>query len=361
MEWSRHNQLFESERFGGFLYNALSNTMLELDEAHYRVLERLRGRGGAESDPAAEAAADPGFLALLRECKALVEEGEEERHQLAHHYERHALSFDSSHVGLTVCPTLKCNFRCPYCFEASQADGATMTPETVDRLLAFIASHEDARARSLTWHGGEPTMAWDVIEDVTARVQALDIKFAGAGLITNGYLLTAEKIARLNELQIGSIQITLDGPPEVHDGRRVLAGGGPTYARILENVALLMASDYEGSCRIRVNVDKHNLEGFHELRAGFLERFAGKKLSVYAGHVDTSLGHAYDHSCNLDLDDWAEFAFASIARVASSLTGASTRPAACSASVWPPVATVSSSAPAASSTSAGRTSASLPW
>ena len=28
MEWSRYNRLFESERFGLFLYNALSNTCL---------------------------------------------------------------------------------------------------------------------------------------------------------------------------------------------------------------------------------------------------------------------------------------------------------------------------------------------
>jgi uncharacterized protein len=184
--------------------------MLELDEAHYRVLERLRGRGGAESDPAAEAAADPGFLALLRECKALVEEGEEERHQLAHHYERHALSFDSSHVGLTVCPTLKCNFRCPYCFEASQADGATMTAETVDRLIAFIASYKDARRLSLAWYGGEPTLAWEVIEDLTARVQALEIEYAGAdekfSAVNRAVGVTAVPIIPVNVWALGDIE-----------------------------------------------------------------------------------------------------------------------------------------------------------
>ena len=306
MEWSRYNQLFESPRFGGFLYNALSNTMMELDDAHYRVLEGLRERGGAEADPAAESA-DRDFLALLRANKALVEAGEEERLLLARRYERHALCFDSSRLGLTVCPTLQCNFRCPYCFEASQVGGATMTPDTVERLIAFIESYKDARQLSLAWYGGEPTLAWEVIEDLTARIQALDVEYAGAGLVTNGYLLTGEKIARLSDLQIISIQITLDGPPQVHDSRRVLAGGAPTYARILENVDLLMASGYEGRCAIRVNVDKHNLEVFLALRAELLARFEGTKLSVYAGHVNTSLAHSYDHACGLDLGDWAAF------------------------------------------------------
>jgi uncharacterized protein len=321
MEWSRYNRLFRSQRFGPFLYNALSNTLLELDEAHYRALEDVRERGGASAPdegagapgggaaPGVEAAADPDFVALLRENKVLVEAGEEQRILLARHYERQARCFDSSHLDLTVCPTLKCNFRCPYCFEHDQRDGATMSPQTIDRLIAFIQRHREARRLSLGWYGGEPTLAWGVIEVFTAKVEALDIDFEGAGLVTNGYLLSGERIARLNDLKIRSIQITLDGPSEMHDSRRVLAGGGPTYARILENVAALMASDYEGRCAIRVNLDKHNLEGFLELRAELLARFEGKKLSVYAGHVDAGLARSYDHDCGLDIDDWAALSF----------------------------------------------------
>jgi len=305
MEWSRYNHLFDSRRFGFFLYNALSNTLLELDEAHYRALEEMRGRGGAEQGGGP--AADPGFAALLIERAVLVGAGDEERAILARRYERKAVCFNTARLALTVCPTLACNFRCPYCFEASQGDAAVMSPDTIAALIAFIARHEDARALTLSWYGGEPTLAWHVIEEVTGRVQALDITFEHAGLVTNGYLLDAARIARLNDLRIRSIQITLDGPPEVHDRRRVLAGGGATYARILENVGALMESRYEGACSIRVNIDKHNAERFIELRSDLLERFAGKKLHVYPGHVNTSLGGSYDHACSIDLDGWTQF------------------------------------------------------
>ena len=210
MEWSRYNQLFESARFGGFLYNALSNTMMELDEAHYRMLEGVRERGGADADPAAEAAADPDFFALLRANNVLVEAGEEERLLLARRYERHALCFGTAHLGLTLCPTLQCNFRCPYCFEASQADGATMSPETVDRLIAFIASYKDARRLSLAWYGGEPTLAWEVIEDLTARVQALEIEYAGAdekfSAVNRAVGVTAVPIIPVNVWALGDIE-----------------------------------------------------------------------------------------------------------------------------------------------------------
>jgi uncharacterized protein len=307
MLWSRYNHLFRSQRNGGIAYNALANSLFELDDAHYRVVDGLRAHGIADPGDAA-LGADPAFLAALREHGILVEEGEEDRLLLARHYARHALCFDGSFLGLTICPTLACNFRCAYCYEDSQRDGATMTTETVDRLITFIRGHEGARRLSVTWYGGEPTLAWDVIEEATERMLALDIAYQGAGLVTNGFLLSGAKAARLNRLHITNIQTTLDGPPEVHDRRRVLAGGGPTYARILENVAVLMDSDYEGTCVIRVNVDRRNLESFLALRGELLERFKGTKLEVYAGHVNTRLGHGYDHECSIDAAGWADFA-----------------------------------------------------
>lgn len=304
MIWSRYNTIFHSERFGYFLYNALSNTLMELDEAHYSVLEGFRDRGNGSG-----AGFDRGFSALLHENKILVEAGEEYRLLLARQYRRNALCFDTSRLGLTICPTLQCNFRCPYCFEHSQQNSAVMTPETVERLLSFIKSYKEIRHLSIAWYGGEPLLAFAVIRDVTEKIETLDLDFEGAGMVTNGYLLDSAKIAQLDKLKINSIQITLDGPEEVHDTRRVLAGGGPSFQHILSNVDALMNSTYKGSCAIRVNVDKHNLDRFIELRASLLERFKGKKLTVYAGHVNTSLGHSYDHACSLDLQEWADFTF----------------------------------------------------
>jgi len=302
MEWSRFNRLFRSERFGPFLYNALSNTLLELDEAHFRLLEALRDHRNGEN-----AGAGGGFLALLRQRKVLVEPGEEDLLLLTRQYERNARCFGAGLLGLTICPTLRCNFRCPYCFEHSQQDGPVMSADTVARLLRFIQGSREVGHLSIIWYGGEPLLAFPRIVDITEKIEALDVTFDGASLVTNGYLLDAEKIARLNALRINAIQITLDGPEEVHDRRRVLAGGGPTFQRILGNVAALMASSYEGTCTIRVNVDKHNLPRFLELRASLLERFAGKRLMVNAAQVDSSLRPEYDTACNLSLREWADF------------------------------------------------------
>jgi uncharacterized protein len=302
--WSRYNTLFKSGLSGRFIYNALTNTLVELDTSHFASLEALR-----DAKTGMGLINESNFLALLQKNKVLVEEGEEARLLLARQYQRHSTCFDTSRLGLTICPTLQCNFCCPYCFEHSQSDSLVMSSETVDRLIHFIESYKDIRHLSIAWYGGEPLLAFDVICDITQRIKSLDLNIEDFGMVTNGYLLDADKISRLNDLKITSIQITLDGPEKLHDTRRVLAGGGPTFQRIISNVDNLMNSDYKGVCAIRVNVDKTNRDEFIGLRDELLERYKGKKLMVYAGHVNTSLDHSYEHSRSLDLQEWTDFTF----------------------------------------------------
>ena len=303
MQWSRYNRLFRSGQCGCFLYNALSNTLFELDEVYYTLLE------GWQDSRTGIATGDEAFLSILQEKKVLVGPGEEDKILLAHQYQRQAACFDTSRLGLTICPTLRCNFRCPYCFEQSQLNGATMPQKTMDRLVDFIKGYKDIRHLSVAWYGGEPLLAFDTICTLTGQLRNLGLTYEKAGLVTNGYLLDEEKINKLNDLMISAIQITLDGPREMHDTRRVLANGGPTFDRILDNITALFDSDYTGLCSIRVNVDRHNIENYIDLRTALLEQFNGKNLAVYPGHVQTSQSHSYDHACTLDIGEWTGFTF----------------------------------------------------
>jgi uncharacterized protein len=301
MRWSKYNTLFRFEGYGRFCYNALSNRLIELDEIHYGLLETLQ----SGHDPSG--LQENGFLGLLREKRVLFEAGEEENLLLTRQHLRQAYCFDSSKLKLTICPTLRCNFRCQYCYEASQRDGRFMSKQTQERLIDWIKEHSNIRSLFVAWYGGEPLLAFDTICTLTKRFLDLGLAYDKCAMVTNGYLLDGEKISRLNDLNIDSIQITLDGPPEVHDTRRVLVGGGPTFTRILENITALMDSDYSGECEIRVNVDKSNLESFLGLRSELLARFKGKKLVVYPGRVDVLGNQSYDRGCCLDTGEWATF------------------------------------------------------
>jgi len=190
--WSRYNTLFRSERYGWFLHNTLTGIILELDESHNTAAESLRN-----GLPAAEPLIDGAFITALEEHGFLAEPSEEKLKLMELRYQRNAACFSTGYVGLTICPTLACNFACPYCFEHSQSDATVMDNRTIEALIAFIKKHNDARHLSVSWYGGEPTLAFSVIETLTEKFIEAFPDYADAGIVTNGYLLDHAKIERL--------------------------------------------------------------------------------------------------------------------------------------------------------------------
>lgn len=76
---------------------------------------------------------------------------------------------------------------------------------------------------------------WTTLSEITSRY-SLPWQ---ASLITNGILLTRDMIARLTkgwaETKMG-IQVTLDGPKDIHEARRRTLNGAPGFNRIIDNI-----------------------------------------------------------------------------------------------------------------------------
>lgn len=164
---------------------------------------------------------------------------------------------------LTINPTLSCNFACPYCFEKGHPN-VYMSEEVENKIIQFIRKQSEAQSINVTWFGGEPLLAFDRIVSLTRKMQALGLEYK-AGIITNGYLFSEKIISLLPSLAISSIQITLDGLAPLHDSRRCLKSGKPTFEKILQNIDLLQKSCPDINVKIRVNVDKTNIEDFLNL------------------------------------------------------------------------------------------------
>jgi len=298
---SRFCHFFADNSLGNFIYNCMTDTLLELDNNYYEKLLQIQG---GKADPN-ECTAP--FLNLLRDRKIFVEEGDEKQLLISRQHKRHQEVFTGSTLYLTICPTLSCNFRCSYCFEVSQESKFFMTEEVSERLITWIKSIEGVNSLGIFWYGGEPLLAFDQICSLTDQFQSLDLDFKQAGLVTNGYLLTKEKIKRLNDLNISTVQITVDGPPEIHNARRKTAGGKATYHRIMENVTTLMESDYKGDCQIRVNLDRTTFGLFKDFQQFLREKFKGKKVIVQAGRVSTGTIKTCDTECFMTNNEWADF------------------------------------------------------
>jgi AdoMet-dependent heme synthase len=119
----------------------------------------------------------------------------------------------SVHLDLTY----RCNERCVHCY-LDHDDHGEMTTEEIDGLLTQLA---DAGVFFLTLSGGEVLMRRDFFPIVErARRLLFNVK-----LKTNGVLIGEKEAARLRDLGVEQIQISVySHRPEVHDAITKLPG-----------------------------------------------------------------------------------------------------------------------------------------
>jgi MoaA/NifB/PqqE/SkfB family radical SAM enzyme len=108
-----------------------------------------------------------------------------------------------------IIPIRRCNLTCAYCNEYDNYSKPVPTETMIQRIDQLTALGTGI----ITISGGEPLLHPD-LDEVIARTRH---RGAIAGLITNGYLLTAERIQRLNRAGLDHMQISIDNvmPDEV--------------------------------------------------------------------------------------------------------------------------------------------------
>ncbi len=101
-----------------------------------------------------------------------------------------------------IIPTRRCNLSCAYCNEYDKVSAPVPTADMLRRidLLASLGTG------IITFSGGEPLLHPD-LDEMIRRIRSHGII---ATLITNGYLLSRERIARLNRAGLEQLQISID-------------------------------------------------------------------------------------------------------------------------------------------------------
>lgn len=164
-------------------------------------------------------------------------------------------------------PTIQCQLRCNYCFENGGDRGLPMKPETVSATLKWVEEYlihfPEVDEFRMVLFGGEPLLCSDVGLDAVARVQAIcnarRVEF-WTEIVTNGELLTEDIAQRLSLHNWRRVQITLDGPEHVHNARRPGVKGRPTFLRVIENVRMLLTTNYISRVDIRLSFDNSNCD-----------------------------------------------------------------------------------------------------
>jgi uncharacterized protein len=188
--------------------------------------------------------------------------------------------FDNT-CNLTILPTEQCNFRCVYCYE--KYNQGKMSQTTIDSVLKYIT--KNARKFSginVSWFGGEPLLAIDVIENFST--QAMNIaKFYHipyiSSMTTNGYLLDYKTFEKLFEMKIVSYQITIDGTEEYHDKSRFTVNQDKSYRRIINNLLDIKnnAKNKHFNIIIRCNLTEESINGIDSFIEEMDYYFGGDK------------------------------------------------------------------------------------
>ncbi|MEX1029485.1 MAG: radical SAM protein [Paenibacillaceae bacterium] len=252
---------------GRVLYNSFTGAIAAINHEEAIELGVLleKGEVRGELTGLASALGDIGFLVP------------EHTDELLEAQKLHESMKDNTFMHLIVMPTEACNFRCTYCYQSFPH--GSMSEETIQGLKNAVRDLTERISHlSLSWFGGEPLLAPEIIADLSASFiescHAHNVEYV-ADMSTNGYHLTKERFQEMLRWQVRRFMITLDGIGESHDRRRKLIGGQHTYERIVGN--LLAIRDVEGSFEIdiRVNFDKQNLMDVPELLKELSALFKG--------------------------------------------------------------------------------------
>src|SRR5215469_13084030 len=115
-----------------------------------------------------------------------------------------ARSMVSKHhpIVAQIVPIRRCNLACAYCNEFDAVSAPVPLPEMLRRIdrLAGLGT------TIITISGGEPLLH-PGLDEIIKRIRS---RGAIATVITNGYLLTPERIHRLNAAGLDYLQISID-------------------------------------------------------------------------------------------------------------------------------------------------------
>src|ERR1700690_3743102 len=134
---------------------------------------------------------------------------------------------------LVLQPTPYCNIDCKYCYLPDRSTKDRMSGATLRKIFADrISSPRLGQRLDVLWGGGEPLVlpieyyeeALTIIEENSLPTMAIDHYIQ-----TNGILLNDDWCEFFKTADV-KINVSIDGPQDVHDANRLGRQGEPTFA-----------------------------------------------------------------------------------------------------------------------------------
>ena len=181
--------------------------------------------------------------------RLLVDHDADERAEFTSRMRPHPAATGAHIEDLVLLVAEQCNLACPYCIKdrlmglRPERRQARMTArhatEAIDAFLA-VAAQNGRTDVGLQFRGGEPLLNAGVVFDATRYMREQWTRGSVmAAMVSNATLVTAPMAKTLAELAI-AVEVSIDGPQQVHDSIRFTKGGKPTYDRVMTGLSRLI-------------------------------------------------------------------------------------------------------------------------
>jgi uncharacterized protein len=259
---------------------------------------------------------DSNVISALKSAKGIVNCTEDELESIRLDNKDHVTSSKSKHLYTVIQPSANCQLGCYYCGQTHSKSGLTYNYSSliVDRIRNKIKSNNLYQSLHVGWFGAEPLMGLAQIRALTKEFKDLSaeagIKYSSK-IVTNGLSLKPQLYRQLvQELNVTSIEVTLDGTAKYHDEHRYTKAGGSSFDLIYKNLLdIFSLSDY-GSLNcpisIRCNVDRKNCNDVSNLIAKLARDGVQNKISYFYPIGIYSWGQNDAQKNSLSKEEFAE-------------------------------------------------------
>lgn len=246
MKHSQYNISIKNKNGNYIVYNTFTTSLIELDEEfNKRFLELELSQEEIDS---------------LYEMGYLVQDGEDE--QLRQKLIRNEISYQDygKVAGLFIAPTMACNARCFYCYEAGVKHNV-MSRDTIEHVKKFIVEHcVTDKPLWIDWFGGEPTLGIDTILEISEFLKKQRIEFYSY-MTSNAYLLSKEMMHKIvQRINLKHLQITIDAIGEEYNKiKNYVYEGVDAFSVVINNLTEILKFE-DVSVGIRVNFHPEHVD-----------------------------------------------------------------------------------------------------
>ena len=135
----------------------------------------------------------------------------------------------------------ECNLQCSYCFSLNQ-ERRIMDENVAEKSLEYFFDAFEFDSLKLHFFGGEPLTNFRTIIFAVEKARQLsetyNLDSPKFSVVTNGTLITKD-MANYFSVNNFEVQVSLDGPKEVHDRFRLLKCGKGSHDRVIKGLKLL--------------------------------------------------------------------------------------------------------------------------